>query len=155
MSPMTPQQLASHASNVELINAEVSAALARQSAAGDRLDSKSGFLVGYAGAAASFLATRPYQPVLAAFAFGLFGAAAALGILAYSVRSQRDVPDPRRLMSHYLPMPRTQTLAALAAARVTAFEANASKQRNKARFWWASLGCVASGMILMILALTR
>jgi hypothetical protein len=153
MSPMTARQLASHADNLELINEEVSASLARQSAAGDRIDSKAVFLVGYAGAASSFLATRPYQPVFAGAAFGAFAAAAAAGILAYAIRLQRDVPEPRRLLNHYLPMPRTQTLAALASSRVAAFEINVGKQRTKGRLWWASLGGVAIGMVLMSLAL--
>jgi len=154
MSPMTSRQLASHADNLQLVNDEVSASLARQAASGDRIDSKSVFLVGYAGAASSFLATRHAQPVLAGAAFAAFAAAAVFGILAYSVRIHNDVPEPRRLVNHYLVMPRTQTLAALAAARVIAFDANAAKHQSKARRWWISLGCVAGGMILMILALT-
>jgi hypothetical protein len=154
MSLVTPQQLAVHAGNLELINAEITASLARQAASGDRIDSKAVFLVGYAGAASSFLATRHFQPVLAGFAFGSYAAAAFFGIWAYSVRLVSDVPEPRRLFSQYLARPRSQTLAALAATRVQAFEANTGSHSSKARRWWISLCFVSAGMVLMVLALT-
>lgn len=154
MSPMSPQELASRADVLELINAEVSASLARQSASGDRVDTKAVFLVGYAGAASSFLATRHFQPVLGGLAFGTFAVAAALAILAYSVRLHRDVPAPATLFNNYLVKSRPQVLVALAATRVHAFRANEKGHAAKARYWWLSLLFVASGMVLMILSLT-
>ena len=94
VSAISPETLEAQADTLELINAEVAASLARQSASGDRLDTKSVFLVGYAGVAASFLATRHFQPVLGALAFSAYAAAAAFGVLAYSVRLHKDVPEP-------------------------------------------------------------
>ena len=155
-SRVSTQQLTKHAENLEVINTEISASLARQSASGDRIDSKSVFLVGYAGAASSFLATRHLQqPLLAGLAFAAFAAAAVLGILAYAVRLHLDVPEPRVLLTKYVTESRTQTLAALAASRVMAFEANSAGHRAKRALWWLSLCSIATGMVLMILSLIR
>lgn len=152
---MTPRQLASHAENLDLINQEVTASLARQAESGDRVDSKAVLVVGYAGAASAFLATQhDLQPVLAALAFAAFGASVIAGVLAYAVQLRHDVPEPRRLLNYYLPMPRTQTLAALAATRVTAFEGNARKNASKGRRWWISVACTGAGMVLMVAAIT-
>jgi hypothetical protein len=151
---MTPEQLENHTDALELLNSEITASLARQAGSGQRLDTKAVLLVGYAGAAASFLATRHAQPILAAFAYGAFAACAAAGIWGYAVRVYQDVPHPHRLFTDYLPRTKAQTLAALAATRVQAFENNAPKQRQKALRWWISLASLAIGMTLMIFALT-
>jgi len=153
MRSVTPQPLARHTPPLELINAEMSASLARQVALGNRLDTRSAIVAGYAGAAAFFLASRPFQPVLAGLAFAAFAAAAAFGILACSVRLRHEVPEPRRLFSDYVTRSRTQTLAALAASRVEAFERNARSYASKVRRWWMSLAFVAAGMTLAVFAL--
>jgi multidrug transporter EmrE-like cation transporter len=152
MSPMTPQQMEERAPTLELINVEITASIARQATSGRNLDTKAVLLIGYAGAAASFLATRHAKPVLAAFAYAAYAAAAAAGIWVAAVRVYQDVPEPRRLFTEYLARSRAETLAALAASRVDAFESNTRKQARKATAWWISLGCLAAGMILMILA---
>jgi hypothetical protein len=154
MSQMTPEQLENHADALELLNSEISASLGRQAGSGQRLDAKTVLLVGYAGAAASFLATRHAQHLLAALAYAGYGICAATGIWAYAVRIYQDVPEPRRLFTEYLPKTRAQTLAALAATRVRAFEDNAPKHARKARLWWISLGSLLIGMTLMLVALT-
>jgi multidrug transporter EmrE-like cation transporter len=154
MSQMTPEQIETQASTLELINSEITASLARQAGSGQRLDTKTVLLVGYVGAAASLLATRHAQPILAGIAYAAFAACAAAGIWAYAVRIYQDVPEPRRLFTDYLPKTKTQTLAALAATRVQAFEKNVPKHGRKARLWWISLGSLAIGMTLMLLALT-
>lgn len=82
MSQMTPEQLENLAPALELINSEITASMARQADASQRLDTKAVLLVGYAGAAASFLATRHAQPVLAALAYAAYGACAGAGIWA-------------------------------------------------------------------------
>jgi hypothetical protein len=71
---MTPQQLEERAPTLELINAEITASIARQASSGRNLDTKAVLLIGYAGAAASFLATRHVQPVLAALAYAAYAA---------------------------------------------------------------------------------
>jgi hypothetical protein len=92
--------------------------------------------------------------VLAAFAYAAYAAAAATGIWSAAVRVYQDVPEPRRLFTEYLARSRAETLAALAASRVDAFESNTRKQARKATGWWISLGCLAVGLILMILAVS-
>jgi len=140
---------------LELINAEITASLARQLSSSQRLDNKAILLTGYSGAAASFLATQhPRGAVLSALAWTAYAAAAATGVMAYAVRLYRDVPEPRQLFSEYLHRTRAQTLAALAATRVGAFERNVSTHARKVRLWQASLIFLAVGLILMILALT-
>jgi multidrug transporter EmrE-like cation transporter len=151
---MTPRQLAERAPTLELINAEITASIARQASSGRNLDTKAVLLIGYAGAAASFLATRSSQHVLAAVAYAAYAAAAGTGIWSAAVRVYQDVPEPRRLFTEYLARSRAETLAALAATRVDAFESNSRKQARKATGWWISLGCLAVGMILMILAVS-
>jgi heme/copper-type cytochrome/quinol oxidase subunit 3 len=153
MSQMTPMQLESRVATLELINSEITAGLARQADASQRLDTKAVLLVGYAGAISAFLATRHAQPVLAALAYAAYGACAATGIWAYAVRLYQNVPEPRRLFNEYLSRSRAQTLAALASTRAEAFALNAAKQRQKARRWWISLGSLAIGMTFMIFAL--
>ena len=96
---------------------------------------------------------QPVVPVLADLAYAAYAACATAGIWAYAVRLYHDVPGPRRLFNEYLPKSKAQTLAALAATRVEAFESNARKQTRKVRRWWISLGSLAAGMTFMLLAL--
>ena len=77
---MTSDIPESQAEALELVNAEVTARLARQSLGGAQIDTKAIVLVGYAGAASAFLATRHFQPVLAAMAFAAYAGAAAAGL---------------------------------------------------------------------------
>jgi hypothetical protein len=149
-TPEAPLQV----ETLELINDEIADSLARQSDAGSKIDTKAVVLVGYAGAASSFLAARHVQPVLAGLAYAAYAAAAGFGIWAYAVRLYRDVPTPRNLFNGYLYRSKAETLAALAATRVGAFEDNAPKHRQKARRWLVSLTCLVAGVILMILAVT-
>jgi hypothetical protein len=139
---------------LKLINTEVTASLERQAEASRNLDTKAVLMVGYAGAAAAFLATRHPQHVLGVLAYAGYAASAASGTLAYAVRIRQDVPAPRRLFNGYYDKPAADTLAALAATRVQAFEMNARKHSRKVALWWTSLASLAAGMILMIAALT-
>jgi hypothetical protein len=141
------------AQTMELINAEITASLARQSESGARIDTKAIVLVGYAAAAASFLVTRHVQPVLAGLAYTGYAAAVSFGIWSYAVRSYEDVPTPRNLFTAYWDRDRTDVLAALAAARVPAFESNAAKHDRKARLWLVSLLTLMVGVVLMLLSL--
>ena len=141
------------AQTMELINAEIAASLARQSDSGARIDTKAIVVVGYAAAAASFLVTRLAQPVLAGLAYASYAAAASFGIWSYAVRSYEDVPTPRNLFGAYWERDRVDVLAALAAARVPAFENNAAKHDRKARLWLLSLLTLLTGVILMLCSL--
>ena len=142
------------ADTLELINAEITASLTRAADASARIDSKAIVIVGYAGAAASFLATRHPQPVLAALAYAAYAACAGCGIWAYAVATYTDAPEPQQLFNTYWDQAPPAILAALAATRAQAFRANAAKRQRKARRWWLSLTALTAGIILMILAIT-
>jgi hypothetical protein len=154
MNDRKPEDLTRHAETLELINNEVTARLAAQVDSAASIDTKAGILVGYAGAAASFLATRHAQPVLAALAYIAFGAAAGFGIWAYAIRKVYGaVPKPRRLFTEYRARPKAEVLAALAATRVKAIESNGTELDLKVKRWWISLGTLSAGMVLMISAI--
>jgi hypothetical protein len=153
MNEMTTDDLNRHAETLELVNAEVTASLAAQFDASAKIDTKAAILVGYAGAAASFLATRHAQPVVAALAYAAFGVAAGSGIWAYAVTFYGDVPKPRTLFTRYRARSKAEVLAALAATRVKVVESNAPKLDRKVKRWWVSLGALAVGMTLMISAI--
>jgi hypothetical protein len=118
LADVTPEELDQQAETLELINSEVADRLARQSDSNVRIETKATTLVGFAVAAASFLATQHPQPVLAALAYAAYAAAAGLAALAFAVGSYREVPEPRALLNGYARRSRAQTLAALAAERV-------------------------------------
>lgn len=151
---MAPRQSELSADTLELINTEITASLGRQVDSGTSIDTKSIVLVGYAGAAASFLATRHAQPVLAGLAYLAYAIAVGLGIWAYAVRLYLDVPTPRHLFYDYLARSKAETLAALAATRVEVFESNASKYARKANRWLISLISLVLGTTAMLLSLT-
>jgi hypothetical protein len=153
MSKATRAQPGPETGTLELINAEIADCLARQSDSAAKIDTKAVVLVGYAGAAAAFLATRHAQPVLAALAYAAYAAAAGFGIWAYAVGLYYDVPQPRNLFNGYRERPSADVLSALAATRAKAFDINAPKRHRKATRWWISLISLMAGVILMLLSL--
>jgi hypothetical protein len=153
MSKATHARPQPEADTLELINAEITDCLARQSDLSARIDNKAIVLVGYAGAGAAFLATRHVQPVLAALAYAAYAVAAGFGIWAYAVGLYYDVPQPKNLYNSFHERPKADVLAVLAATRAQAFEINAPKRGRKARRWWVSLVSLIVGVILMLLSL--
>jgi hypothetical protein len=153
MSDVTSNNQQFDADTLDLINTEVTARLARQSDAGSQIDNKAVVLVGYAGAAALFLATRRFQPVLGGIAFAAYAAASGLGIWVYAVGTYQDVPDPRPLFNKYAIRPKLDALRALAAARVEVFESNVPKHQRKVLRWRVSLAALMLGVILMVASL--
>ena len=147
------EDLERQGATLELINNEVTAILAAQYDSAARLDTKAAILVGYAGAAASFLATRHSRPVVAALAYVAFGAAVGFGIWGYGVYFYETVPKPRTLFTRYRKRTKAEVLATLAATRVKVIERNASRIEQKVKRWWISLGILTVGMALMISAI--
>lgn len=145
--------LEDHADTLELINTELTGRLARQADSSAKIDNKAIALAGYAFAAATFLATQHPQPLLAGVAFAAYALALALGIGAYAVGSHQEVPNPRVLFNRYAMRTKPETLAALAAERVKAFEANTLTHQRQARLWRLSLVALALGVTLTILSL--
>lgn len=154
MNEAAPDQLERHAETLELINTEVTASLTRQFSSAQSIDTKAITVVGYAGAAAAFLATRHAEAILAAFAYAAYGLSAVFGMWTFALRTYTDVPRPRDLFNGYWTRPKARVLAALAATRVKAFESNIKEEQRKRRRWWLSVASLAAGMTLMILSLT-
>lgn len=148
---MTPEELEHREDTLSLINTEIASRLDRQSDSLAKIDSKAGLVVGYAFAAASFLATRHAQPILAAFAYVGLGAAAATGVTALAVWNFQDT-EPAALLAHANSSP-AAIFAALISRRVMIYRINNAKQRRKARQWWLCLGAAVAGTVLMVLAI--
>src|SRR5260370_23859260 len=121
MREVTPKEPEPQAETLDLINSEISASLARQSDSGKNIDTKAVVLVGYAVAAAAFLATRHAQPVLAALAYIAYAAAGSFGIWAYPIPPYHDVPDPRELFNGDFGPPQASGAPALGAKQEEAF----------------------------------
>ena len=150
---VTPEDVQDQADTLELINAELAARLDRQADASGKIDTKAVVLAGYVVAAASFLATRHPQAVLAGIAYVAYLVTFGLNVLVYAVGARNDVPDPRGLFNNYADKTRAQVLAALAATRVRAFDANARQSGRRALLWRASLASLGVGVTLMVLSI--
>jgi len=150
---MTPDELEQQAETLDLINAELTARLNRQADSDAKIDTKTVTLIGYAVVAASFLATRHPQAILASLSYGFYAVAVLLCLRAYALARHRDVPAPRALFNRYAAQSKSVTLAALAAQRVKAFEANARQHERKSWLWRASLVSLVLGVTLMIVSI--
>jgi hypothetical protein len=130
---MSEDELEGQGETLALISTEIAALLDRQSGALDKIDNKAVAMIGYALTAATFLATRHAQPVLAIIAYLAFITALAFGIAAMAVRKYDDL-DPRSLL-RYAKSGAVQTRARLAVNQVQTFESNMEKQNKKADHW--------------------
>jgi hypothetical protein len=145
---MTPEEVEPQNDTLALISGEIAALLDRQTGGLDKIDNKATAMIGYALVAATFLATRHAQPVLAVIAYVAFAAAVASGIAAMAVRTYQDL-DPRSLL-RYTGWSAPQTRARLIANQVNIFEANKVRQDKKARCWKISLIALIFGTLLMV-----
>jgi hypothetical protein len=149
---MTPDEVERQAETLALINSELACRLDRQADCLVKIDNKAVVVIGYALAAATFLATRHAQPGLAACAYGAFAVAAGFGITVVAVRNYQDF-EPRALFTGYAPRSRAATLAVVAAMRVKHFEFNRGRLNTKAWQWWTSLTALLIGTMLMVAAI--
>jgi hypothetical protein len=150
-----PEEVESQIDTLDLINTEVTASLASLSDTGARVDTKAIVLVGYAGAAATFLATwhANTNHILAILAYIAYGAAAACGIGVFAVSTFMIVPDPQELVEGYGKQPKAKTLLSLVATKAQAFKINVSRNTKKVQLWRASLIALACGMPLMLVSI--
>lgn len=137
---------------LQLLNEELSARLARQSDSGARIEAKATFIVGFASAAAQFLATRHSNVALAVLAYSFYALSFAAGVLAIAV-ARYDDTEPRPLLDHFASEPEPKVLAVLAATRVKMFERNAGKHRRKAVLWWVGVAALAIGLVLSVVGM--
>jgi DNA-directed RNA polymerase subunit L len=108
-------------------------------------------MIGYALAAATFLATRHAQPVLAGIGYAAFAAALGFGIAAMAIRNYDDLA-PTTLLG-YLSWSPAQTRAARLANQVQTFESNKEKQKIKADHWRNSLIALIFGTLITVPAI--
>lgn len=87
---VTPENLERQVDTLELIHPELSARLDRLSDGATKVDNKAVALIGYAGAAASFLTTQKPEFVLAALAYVAYAVAAVFGIWASAAHLYQD-----------------------------------------------------------------
>jgi len=149
---MSPEELGIQTDTLELLNAEMAGSHDRQSDALGKIDNKAIVLVGYTLVAASFLATRHAQPVLAVLAYAAYATAAAFGVSAYAIGEYLDV-DPVQLFLKYAPESKAQTLAALGAKRARNYALNQELNRKKAKRWLIGLFALVAGTSLMVAAI--
>jgi hypothetical protein len=146
--------LQEQADTLELINKEIADRMTRQAAAGSRVDTKAALLAGVAATATQFLATRTaLEPLFAHLAYGAYACAFLAAAAAYAVTHYQEVPDPRGLIHECVHRTKAETLAHLAATRVTAFEENRPKHRRKIVFWWLSVVALTVGLAFSTIAI--
>jgi hypothetical protein len=144
-----PVAMPDDAGTLEQLNSEIAAAHERLSDALSSADAKTVLVVGYALAAATFLATQHPEKILGALAYLAFGLAVVSAIFAYAIRNYREV-EPRVLFNDYFDKDKAELLRALAATRVQHYEHNKDLLNTKVAHWWRSLALLLTGTVLMI-----
>jgi hypothetical protein len=142
-----------YAETLELINVELAERQARQAAAAAAVEARSLVVVGFAAAAAQFLATRDGQPLLQRAAFAAYAVSALAGLAGLAVRPARSQPTAEALLDGYPREPRDESLARLAAARVAALQESSARQQRRIRCWWVAVGALAVATVLSIVAI--
>lgn len=141
-----------HRDTLVLLNDELTARLSRQDASGARIDTKATVIMGFAAAAAQFLATQQANVVLAVLAYSFYTLSFVSGLLTLAVARYEDT-GPRPMVDYYATEPEPRVLATLVATRVRMFEANARKHRRKAVLWWHSAATLAIGLTLSVIGM--
>lgn len=137
---------------LKLILDELTARVTRQIDGSKSIDTKAGILAGFAATAATFLAPRHVQPVLAGAAYAGYAVAFVFALAALAVTTYKDVPDARVLVNEYALEPKIKALRDLVVERTKALEANADKQAKKARRWWTAAVALGVGVVFSVLA---
>lgn len=140
---------------LELVNLELAERQARQAAASASIETRSVLLAGFVAIAAQFLATRHTQAVLQASALTAFAVSFVGGVAVLAVGSPGEAPTASVLVEDHARRPKAQVLAALAAARVAALQANTARQRRKAQCWWVAVVALGAGTVLSVLAILQ
>ncbi|MGH3408368.1 MAG: hypothetical protein ACRDRJ_38630 [Streptosporangiaceae bacterium] len=149
---MAAEDLEGQIETLTFLNNQISGRMDRQSESLDRIDTKAALVIGYAGAAVTFLATRHPQPTLAGLAYVGYGIAAAFGLAALFVRSYRYL-DPRALLDEHAGSAMAVALAEVAATSVIMFETNDRQQGRKVRHWKLSVVALLAATALLVSAI--
>lgn len=137
---------------LKLILDELTARFTRQVDASKGIDTKAGVVAGFAVTAATFLAGRHVQPLLAGVAYVGFAVAFFFAVVALRVTAYKDVPDAAALVKYYARQPKLSALRALAVERAKAIKKNEDKQEKKADQWWIAIVSLAVGVVFSVLA---
>lgn len=137
---------------LKLILDELTARFTRQIDASKGIDTKAGVVAGFAVTAATFLAGRHVQPVLAGVAYAGFAVAFVFAVAALRVTTYKDVPDAAALVNEYARQPKLNALRDLVVERAKAIKHNGDKQEKKATQWWIAVVSLAVGVVLSVLA---
>jgi hypothetical protein len=137
---------------LKLILDELTARVTRQIDASKGIDTKAGIVAGFAVTAATFLAGRHVQPVLAGIAYFGFAVAFVFGVAALAVTTYKDVPEARVLVNEYARAPKIKALSDLVVERTKVLEFNAKKQTTKAHRWWTAVVALGVGVVFSVLA---
>lgn len=142
-----------YAETLELVNLELAERHARQAASSASIETRSVLLAGFAAIAAQFLATRDTQPVLQAGALTAYTVSFVGGVAVLAVSPPGEALTASALVEDHARRPKAQLLAALAAARLAALQANAGRQRRKAQLWWVAVVALGAATVLSVLAI--
>lgn len=141
---------------LELVNHELAQRHARQAADSSSLETRAVLLAGFVALAAQFLATRDAQPVLRATALTAYAVSFLGSVAVLAVRSSSgEVLAAGALVEDHARRPKTHLLAALAAARAAALQADAGRQRRRVRCWWVAVAAFGLATALSVLALLQ
>jgi hypothetical protein len=138
---------------LRLVHQEVSERSSRLAANSDRIDTKATTLLGFVLAAATFLASKSPQPVLAVLGYLGFTLAGYFGIRSMRPRAFKDAPEPGPLMRDVAPRSEAAALTLITTAKVQAFEHNHKTHEDKAKHWSLSLRTLMVAALLAVLAL--
>jgi hypothetical protein len=144
-----------YAETLELVNLELAERHARQAASSASIETRSVLLAGFVAIAAQFLATQHTQPVLQAGALTAYTVSFVGGVAVLAVSSPGEALPASALVEDHARRPKAEVLAALAAARVAALEANAGRKRRKAQFWWVAVVALGVATALSVLAILQ
>lgn len=141
--------------NYTLINDEVKYRLSLQREAGDRVDTKTTLLLGFAAAAAQLLVAngaKAHEGLLSG-ALVAYAGAFGLGMGGIYLLPYYDAPEPRHLVATYANSFVDETLAALIGIRIVAVEKNRLRHQRKTAAWGCCLVFFTVGVFLTTWAL--
>jgi len=143
---------------LKLVNAELTARIARQDASMTRVETKAVVTIGFAVAAAQFLATRdlfksPLSILFGLLAFMAYLLAFAIGIWSIRVAKFADLEGSWLL--GLAEQPHVNVLRKLSWSRKNVVDQNKKAAERKARLWWRSLGLLTAGLVSSVLCVVQ
>jgi hypothetical protein len=149
---MPEQEIQSANPTLHFINTEIGAALDRQSHALDQIEAKTAVVVGYAVAAAAFLATRPFEWILGVAGYLMLALSVGYAIRSYWTGRYPEI-SPSELFNRYYDKEVDDVVRAVAASRALHYDQTAKTLHTKVGSWNRSLRALVAATALMVAAL--